>query len=55
MQWDVGRELRRRVKKAFDAHGIEMPDPRMMLTVPPSAPAGDTPPPAPEKPPTEGR
>ncbi|MFN2446663.1 MAG: mechanosensitive ion channel family protein [Vicinamibacterales bacterium] len=24
-QWDVGRELRRRVKKAFDARGIKMP------------------------------
>jgi small conductance mechanosensitive channel len=24
-QWDVGRELRRRIKKTFDAKGIEMP------------------------------
>ncbi len=24
-QWEVGRELNRRIKKAFDAHGIEMP------------------------------
>ncbi|WP_437581547.1 mechanosensitive ion channel family protein [Sorangium sp. So ce887] len=24
-QWQVGREYRRRLKKAFDAHGIEMP------------------------------
>jgi moderate conductance mechanosensitive channel len=26
-QWDVGRELRRRIKKTFDARGIEMPSP----------------------------
>lgn len=26
-QWDVGRELRRRIKQAFDAHGIEIPSP----------------------------
>ncbi|WP_437821254.1 mechanosensitive ion channel family protein [Sorangium sp. So ce1078] len=24
-QWQVGREYRRRLKKAFDAHGVEMP------------------------------
>ena len=26
-QWEVGRELRRRIKQALDAHGIEMPSP----------------------------
>jgi small conductance mechanosensitive channel len=51
-QWDVGRELRRRIKKAFDAHGIEMPDPRVMLTMAPPPPVTETPPPTPE--PTDG-
>jgi small conductance mechanosensitive channel len=51
-QWDVGRELRRRIKKAFDARGIEMPDPRVMLTMAPAAPVTETPPPTPE--PTDG-
>ena len=27
-QWEVGRELRRRIKKAFDAQGIEIPTPQ---------------------------
>jgi small-conductance mechanosensitive channel len=26
-QWDVGRELRKRIRKAFDVHGIEVPFP----------------------------
>ncbi|XXT19425.1 mechanosensitive ion channel domain-containing protein [Sorangium sp. So ce429] len=30
-QWQVGREYRRRLKKAFDAHGIEMPIPHQMI------------------------
>ena len=30
-QWDVGRELRRRIKKAFDARGITIPGPSMMV------------------------
>ena len=55
-QWDVGRELRRRIKKAFDARGIEMPDPRMVLSAPGSAagpaPVAGTPAPTPE--PTDG-
>jgi moderate conductance mechanosensitive channel len=32
-QWDVGRELRRRIKKAFDAEGIEIPFPERIVTV----------------------
>jgi moderate conductance mechanosensitive channel len=31
-QWDVGRELRKRIKKALDAHGIEMPSPARQPT-----------------------
>jgi len=27
-QWEVGRELRRRIKKAFDAQGIQIPTPQ---------------------------
>jgi small-conductance mechanosensitive channel len=30
-QWDVGRELRRRVKKTFDARGIRFPYPQLTL------------------------
>ncbi|WP_437655818.1 mechanosensitive ion channel family protein [Sorangium sp. So ce1182] len=30
-QWQVGREYRRRLKKAFDAHGIEMPIPHQTI------------------------
>ncbi|MEW6515867.1 MAG: mechanosensitive ion channel family protein [candidate division FCPU426 bacterium] len=30
-QWDVAREYRRRLKKAFDARGIEIPFPHMSL------------------------
>ncbi|HXU89124.1 MAG TPA: mechanosensitive ion channel family protein, partial [Methylomirabilota bacterium] len=30
-QWDVGREYRRRLKKAFDARGIEIPFPHRSL------------------------
>ena len=32
-QWDVGRELRRRIKKAFDAHGIQIPGPQLTVTL----------------------
>jgi len=30
-QWEVGRELRRRIKKAFDAKGIEIPFPHRTI------------------------
>ena len=30
-QWEVGREFRRRVKKAFDARGIEIPFPHRVV------------------------
>ena len=30
-QWSVGREYRRRLKKAFDAAGIEIPFPHQSL------------------------
>jgi len=32
-QWDVGRELRRRLKKTFDARGIRIPFPQLEVTV----------------------
>jgi moderate conductance mechanosensitive channel len=31
-QWQVGREFRRRIKKAFDRHGIEIPFPQRVVT-----------------------
>lgn len=30
-QWEVGRELRRRIKKAFDARGIRIPGPQLNI------------------------
>ena len=36
-QWEVGRELRRRIKKAFDAHGIRIPAPKMDISYKPMA------------------
>jgi small conductance mechanosensitive channel len=32
-QWEVGRELRRRIKKAFDERGIRIPGPQMHITM----------------------
>ncbi len=32
-QWEVGRELRRRLKKTFDARGIKLPSPKMEVTL----------------------
>jgi small conductance mechanosensitive channel len=34
-QWEVGRELRRRIKKAFDAAGIEIPYPQRVVVTRP--------------------
>jgi moderate conductance mechanosensitive channel len=31
-QWEVGRELRRRIKKVFDANGIKIPFPQLDVT-----------------------
>jgi moderate conductance mechanosensitive channel len=32
-QWDVGREFRKRIRKRFDAAGIEMPFPERVITI----------------------
>ncbi len=32
-QWDVGREFRRRIKKAFEAQGIEFPSPQRTVSI----------------------
>jgi small conductance mechanosensitive channel len=32
-QWDVGREFRKRLKRAFDRYGIEIPFPERIVTV----------------------
>jgi len=32
-RWEVGRELRRRIKKSFDAQGIRIPFPQMDITL----------------------
>ena len=36
-QWDVARELRRRVKESFEREGIEMPYPRQEVLMRPPA------------------
>jgi len=58
-QWDIGRELRRRIKLAFDTEGIQMPAPPGTITLLQSAPVPVTEAPAPiptapsTEPPTE--
>ena len=45
-QWEVGRELRKRVKLAFDARGIEIPYPHRTVhvtSVPPGTPGAGAP------------
>jgi small conductance mechanosensitive channel len=32
-QWEVGRELRRRIKKSFDAAGIRIPGQQLQITM----------------------
>jgi moderate conductance mechanosensitive channel len=40
-QWDVAREMRRRIKIAFDRHGIEIPFPQRMVYVHTEGPGKD--------------
>jgi moderate conductance mechanosensitive channel len=42
-QWEVGRELRRRIKKRFDELGIEIPFPERVVTVREDDRGGDGP------------
>jgi moderate conductance mechanosensitive channel len=41
-QWEVGRELRRRIKRVLDREGIRIPSPRMDVTIVHSAELTDT-------------
>jgi small-conductance mechanosensitive channel len=43
-QWDVGRELRKRVRRAFGQHGIEIPYPERIVTVRGGGPDHEAPP-----------
>jgi small conductance mechanosensitive channel len=57
-QWEVGRELRRRILKAFDEHGIEIPSPGVVAvpgTDPRKASSRTLPPPQASAPVTPGR
>jgi small-conductance mechanosensitive channel len=40
-QWEVGRELRRRILKVFDEQGIEIPFPERVVTMKVERAAGD--------------
>ncbi len=53
-QWDIGRELRRRIKKTFDAQGIQLSAPPGAITLIQGPPAPVTEQPAPIPEPTDG-
>ena len=53
-QWDIGRELRRRIKKTFDAQGIQLSAPPGTITLIQGPPAPVTEAPAPIPEPTDG-
>jgi small-conductance mechanosensitive channel len=53
-QWDLGRELRRRIKKTFDAQGIQLSAPPGSITLIQGPPAPVTEAPAPIPEPTDG-
>jgi moderate conductance mechanosensitive channel len=53
-QWDIGRELRRRIKKTFDAQGIHLSAPPGSITLIQGPPAPVTEAPAPIPEPTDG-
>ena len=40
-QWEIGRELRRRIKKRFDAEGIEIPYPKMSIAASRTSASGE--------------
>ena len=52
-QWEVGRELRRRILRAFEAHGIEIPSPGV-VAVPRNADGGGVSTPKSLRPPAPG-
>ena len=43
-QWEVGRELRRRVKLTLDREGVRIPGPKMDVTIARGRPAEPPPP-----------
>jgi small conductance mechanosensitive channel len=49
-QWDVGRELRRRIKKVFDLRGIRMPFAQMTVYVRQDGKPGESEPPTGDRP-----
>jgi small-conductance mechanosensitive channel len=44
-QWEVGRELRRRIKLTLDRAGVRIPGPKMDVTIARSRPVDAAPPP----------
>jgi small conductance mechanosensitive channel len=53
-QWEVGRELRRRILKAFEEHGIDIPTPAVKAAVSSNSAKGPLPPPPAAGPATPG-